>query len=223
VEETAATPVSMADVIDFRLFCDPATIPTIVMVDLQQEYIAAPRRMTVPNATDALTQCQTLLAYSRAVGFPIAFTKRIKREPFFNAATPFSKWIEGFSPLTTEMVFERELPSCYANDEFSRVMNEGAGGNIVLAGFAGELACLSTVIDAYHRGHCVTFLSDATASHALAGFAAPDVHKFLSKILGLYAIVTTTAEWITATKKWSFLRGIEHGSQSQSTTQYERK
>lgn len=222
MDEISLTTRSAADVIDFRLFIDPATVPTVVMVDLQQEYVAAPRRMTVPNATDALMQCQALLTYSRAMGFPVAFTKRIRREPFFNAATRFSQWIEGFSPLTTEMVFEREMPSCYANEEFARVMDEGAGGNIVLAGFAGELACLSTVIDAYHRGHRITFLSDASASHALTGFSAPEVHQFVSTTLGLYGVVATTAEWINATKKWSFLRGIEHGSQSQSTAQQDR-
>lgn len=197
VKQLTATPIS--NVVNLRPFVDPLTVPTIVLVDLQQEYIAPPRRMAVPAATDALVQCSRLLAHARAMGFPIAFMKWVTRTPFFNAATRFSQWIEGFSPLPSEMVFERDLPSCYANDDFTRVMEEGAGGNVVLAGFAGESACLSTMIDAYHRGHRVTFLSDASASHPLDTIAAPRVHEFLSQVLSLYGAVVTTSEWIDAT------------------------
>lgn len=193
---------SISNVVNLRPFVDPLTVPTVVLVDLQQEYVAQPRRMAVPDATDALLQCGRLLAHARAMGFPVAFMKWVTRAPFFNAATRFSQWIEGFSPLPNEMVFERELPSCYANGDFTRVLEEGAGGNVVLAGFAGESACLSTIIDAYHRGHRVTFLCDASASHSLDTIAAPRVHEFLSQVLSLYGAVATTAEWIDATTQW---------------------
>ena len=158
MNERRLTARTTNNVVHLRPFVDPLAVPTVVLVDLQQEYVAAPRRMAVPDASAALTQCSRLLAHARDMGFPVAFMKRVTHAPFFNAATRFSQWIEGFSPLPTEMVFERELPSCYSNDDFACVMNEGAGVNIVLAGFAGESACLSTVIDAYHRGHRLTFL-----------------------------------------------------------------
>lgn len=190
-----------SNIVNLRPFVDPLTVPTVVLVDLQQEYVAPPRRMAVPDATEALVQCSLLLSHARAMGFPVAFTKWVPRAPFFNAASPFSRWIEGFSPLPAEMVFERELPSCYANNDFAGLMDEGAGGNIVLAGFAGESACLSTVIDAYHRGHRVTFLADASASHALDVAGAGPVHDLIAKVLSLYGTVATTAEWIDATKQ----------------------
>jgi len=196
------------NVVNLRPFVDPLTAPTVVMIDLQQEYVAPPRRMAVPDATEALVHCRRVLAHARTMGFPVAFMKWVTRAPFFNAATRFSQWIDGFSPLGTEMVFERELPSCFASHDFASVMDEGAGGNIVLAGFAGESACLSTVIDAYHRGHRVTFLTDASASHALDAFTAPNVHQMLSKVLGLYGGVATTAEWINATTQWPSVSDI---------------
>jgi nicotinamidase-related amidase len=202
---------TMSNVVNLRPFVDPVTVPTVVMVDLQQEYVAPPRRMAIPDATEALVQCSTLLTHARAMGFPVAFMKWVPRAPFFNAASRFSHWIEGFSPLPTEMVFERELPSCYANGDFAGVMDEGAGGNIVLAGFAGESACLSTVVDAYHRGHRVTFLSDASASHALDAVAAANVHGIVAKVLSLYGTVATTAEWIDATKQGPTLSEIGRG------------
>jgi nicotinamidase-related amidase len=184
VNERRLTARTTNNVVHLRPFIDPLAVPTVVLVDLQQEYVAAPRRMAVPDASAALTQCSRLLAHARAMGFPVAFMKRVTHTPFFNAATRFSQWIEGFSPLPTEMVFERELPSCYSNEDFANVMNEGAGVNIVLAGFAGESACLSTAIDAYHRGHRLTFLSDASASHAVETVTASNVHSLVSKVLG---------------------------------------
>lgn len=188
-----------ANVVSLRPFVDPVWVPTVVMIDLQQEYIAAPRRMAIPGAEAALHHCRLLLVHAREMGFPVAFMKRVTRAPFFNGATRFSQWIDGFFPLPNEMVFERELPSCFASDEFTNVMEQGAGGNMVLAGFAGESACLSTMIDAYHRGHRVTYLADASASHSVGSNAAAEVHGVLAAVLGQYGTVATTAAWIEAT------------------------
>lgn len=196
------------NVIKFRRDAGPLIVPTIVMIDLQREYVATPRLMVLPDVERALANCRMLLAYARGMGFPVAFTRQVRRTPFYNAGTRISQWIEGFSPLPTEMVFEREMPSCYDSEEFGRVMDDGIGSELVIAGFAGESACLSTIIDAHHRGHGVTFLADASASHALAA-ASSDVHALLSKVLSLYGTVTTTAKWIDATRQWFFLRDDE--------------
>jgi nicotinamidase-related amidase len=96
------------------------------------------------------------------------------------------------------MVFERASPSCYACEPFAAFMDQSRGG-IVMAGFAGESSCLSTLIDAFHRKHMVTYLFDASASHALDELSADQVHRAVSTISGLYAEVCGTAEWIAAT------------------------
>jgi nicotinamidase-related amidase len=68
----------------------------------------------------------------------------------------------------------------------------------LLAGFAGELTCLSTLIDAFHRNHEVTFLCDASGSHALDELSADDVHRTVSRMSGLYGEVYETADWIAS-------------------------
>ena len=108
----------------------------------------------------------------------------------------YSNWIPGFEPLTSEMVFERSKPSCYANREFAHAMTEG-GGHFVLAGFSGEAGCLATAVDAFHRGHRVTYLADASASLGLDQIAAPTVHETVTQLIGLYGDVTTTRSWIS--------------------------
>ncbi len=148
----------MSSVIDLRAYVNPSVIQTLVLVDLQQEYIASPRVLALEETKGALANCRAALAHARAMGLPVAFVRWIDRTPLFNKATRFSRWIEGFEPHGVDMIFERNRPSCYASADFAEVMSSG-GGSFVLAGFAGEAACLATAIEAFHRGHTVTYLA----------------------------------------------------------------
>ena len=186
----------MSAIIELRAYSRSTTAPTLVFVDMQQEYLAAPRMLAIPHMSNALANCRVALAHARALGIPVAFVRWIARSPFFNPATPFSRWIDGFEPTGGDMVFERDRPSCYASKLFADVMTQG-GGNFVLAGFAGEVACLSTVIDAFHRDHSVTYLADASASHALGDFVASEVHHMVTRVAGLYGTVIDTQAWLT--------------------------
>jgi nicotinamidase-related amidase len=196
----------MTSVVSLRTFVNSAEIPTVVMVDIQQEYIAAPRLLAIPDIEPALANCRMVLEHSRKIGLPIAFVRLLDDSAFFNRATPFVQWIEGFEPHRSEMIFERSSPSCYSSELFASLMDQNRGG-IVLAGFAGESACLSTLVDAYHRGHKVTYLADASASHALDDIAACDVHRSISKVCGLYGDVHETSEWIASTLPRKFGSG----------------
>jgi len=169
-----------ASIIDLRAYVDPSVVPTLVLLDLQQEYVATTRALAVPDPADALVNCRAALAHARAKGFPVAFVRWLARSAFFNPATRFSRWID------------------------DQVMTE-CGGNFVLAGFAGEAACLATTVDAFNRGHRITYLADASASHALDEVAAGDVHRIVSKVIGVYGEVMLTRNWIAATsrkRKW---------------------
>jgi hypothetical protein len=55
------------------------------------------------------------------------------------------------------------------------------------------------LIDAFHRNHQFTYLSDASASHALDEMSADDVHRAVSKISGIYGDVYETTDWIAST------------------------
>jgi nicotinamidase-related amidase len=85
----------------------------------------------------------------------------------------------------------------YSSEPFAALVNQGRSG-IVLAGFAGESACLSTLIDAFHRNHKVAYLCDASASHAFDDIPADEIHRAISKISGVYGEVYETTEWIAS-------------------------
>jgi nicotinamidase-related amidase len=206
----------MSSVIDLRAYVNPSVIQTLVLVDLQQEYIASPRVLALEETKGALANCRAALAHARAMGLPVAFVRWIDRTPIFNKASRFSRWIEGFEPHGVDMIFERNRPSCYASADFAEVIG-GGGGSFVLAGFAGEAACLATAIDGFHRGHGITFLADASASHALDDIAAKDVHRVISTVAGLYGEVLTTKSWIARTSRRNSWRGIGDGNEQGRT------
>lgn len=188
----------MNTIVDFRSYTTARGVPTIVFVDMQKEYLATPRLIAIPEIDEALDNCRKLLAHARASGLPTAFVRWLDRAaPFFNQATPFAGWIEGFEPQRNEMIFERKRPSCYSSEGFAQFMEHG-GKDVVLAGFAGESACLSTMVDAFHRGHHLTYVKDASASHRLADMTAEDVHSAVARIVGLYGDVVKTDAWIGA-------------------------
>jgi nicotinamidase-related amidase len=185
----------MNEVIYLRALQDSSVAPCLVLVDMQQEYIAGSRLMALPHAAVALENCRAALDHARSKGFPVAFIRQFSRSAYFNPATAFSGWINGFEPTGADMVFERENPSCYSSALFAQFM-EGCGGHFALAGFAGETACLSTAIDAFHRKHRFSYLADASASHGLGDLSATDVQKAVTGIVGVYGEIVTTRDWM---------------------------
>ncbi len=188
----------MNSVIYLKALTDPSVAPCFVLIDMQKEYLADPRLMAMPEARASLAKCSSALHHARSMGFPVAYLRQISRSPFFNRATNFSEWINGFEPIRTDMIFERDKPSCYSNDLFAELM-DSCGGHFVIAGFAGETACPPTAIGAYHRNHCFTYLADASASHRLGGFSAVTVQQAVTEIIGVYGRVLDTDTWIAET------------------------
>jgi nicotinamidase-related amidase len=188
----------MNSVIYLKARTDPSIAPCFVLADLQQGYIAGPQFLAMSAAESALANCRAALQHARAMGFPVAYLRQISQSPFFNPITDFFNWIVGFEPTAADMVFDRDKPSCYSSKHFSDLM-ASCQGHFVLAGFAGETACLSTAIDAYHRDHHFTFLTDASVSHELEGLSADIVQKTVTQIIGVYGDIIDTSSWIAMT------------------------
>jgi len=184
------------NIVNLRTLTSARGVPIVVFVDMQKEYLATPRLVAIPNIEPAIENCRKVLARSRKAGLPIVFIRWLSQSaPFFNKATPFVGWIDGFEPQRSELVFERKRPSCYASEGFAELMHHG-GADVVLAGFAGETACLSTLVDAFHRNHRMTFLADASASHQLDTMTSENVHSAVSNIAALYCEVAQTDAWL---------------------------
>lgn len=196
----------MSSVVYLRALSDPSVAPCVVFVDLQKEYVANARLMAMPEIDGPLANIRAVLEHARAMGFPVAYVRQVSRSSFFNPATEFSGWISGFEPTGADMIFDRDQPSCYSSKRFAELM-DSCGGHFVLAGFAGETACLSTAIDAYHRNHRFIYLSDASASHRLGRFLPTTMHEAVSEIVGVYGQTSETDAWISMTSQRTRSRG----------------
>lgn len=187
----------MTSVIDIRTYLASGPAPTLVLVDLQQDYVSGSCSLGPSDCEAALGNCRAALAHARQMGFPVAFVRSVGRTAGL-AQTPTGRWIQSFEPRGSEMVFERDKPSCFSNALFADVM-EGCGGPIVLAGFAGATGCLATAVDAYHRGCDLIYLTDASASHGLNGASGGETHAMLTEVIRLYAAVADTRAWVRST------------------------
>lgn len=187
----------MNQVVDLRAFSRAARLPNFVLVDVQEEYPAPSWALDVPDAPDALVNCRLALAHARSMEMPVAYT-RWAGARLFGARRRCSGPIKGFEPHGPDSIFERKQPSCYASPHFAEVIANN-GGTFIMVGFAGEAACLATAIEAFHRGHRVTYLSDASASHGFADMPSNAVHDFVCRLIGQWGSVMKTESWIRAT------------------------
>src|SRR5260370_40728346 len=128
------------------------------------------------RATDlarSLENCMSAIRHARNLGVPIAFTRQTDSSESIGRLAQ-SAWISGFEPKRSDMVFERPQPSCYTNQLFTDVVSQIGG--FAIAGLVAEQTSLATASDASHRGHHVTFLSDASVSRGRHNAASRAIH-----------------------------------------------
>lgn len=166
--------------------------PLLCFLDLQIEYVADGRALALEERAPWLENCRRLLAFARAERMSIAHFRQLWRGTLLNPATPFASWIEEFRPRPSEMVFERDLPSCYAAEGFVSVLNHIDSPRLVLAGLTGHGACLATALDGFHRKHHITFVCDASSTPPLGAFSAAATHACLAEVIACYAEVMST-------------------------------
>ncbi|MGY3620962.1 cysteine hydrolase family protein [Bradyrhizobium sp. USDA 10063] len=201
----------MAPVIDLKPYVGASNTRLLVMVDLQEDaYFRA--AACADDVERSLESCRAAIQHARNAGMPIAFTRRAQALDIPGLdlldRKAQSPWIMGLEPKRSDMVFERRQPSCYANPLFEDVVSRI--GSFAIGGLAAEEVCLATAIDASHRGHRVTFLTDAAASRQRRDADPGSVHLVATKAIELFADVATTAHWLVATAQRP-LRGHRYG------------
>lgn len=169
-------------------------IPLVLFVDLQAEYIAAGRAYALDGIDACLENCAILLSECRRQRLPIVHFRTVRPDVYFNGASPFANWIPDFRPRTSEMVFERERPSCYSSAEFSQFVANIHSPQIILAGLTAEHACLSTAVDLFHRRHVGTFVADASASRPIGNMTAQQAHAAAATLISQFADVVSTRD-----------------------------
>ncbi len=89
------------------------------------------------------------MSVARARGLAVAFIRGNAGAQTGDRAA--GGWLKGFEPVRSDVLLDRRGPSCYTSEYFDDVA-QAAGGDIVLAGFAGQGGCLATRRGCHLRG-----------------------------------------------------------------------
>jgi nicotinamidase-related amidase len=189
----------MSSVIDLRTYVGASSRRLLVMVELQVKNYDELAKDNAPDLRRALDNCIAAIRHARELTIPIAFTRHGDDGPGMLERAGQSAWISGLEPRRSDMVFERQQPSCYSNHLFENVVSQA--GSFAIAGLIAEETCLATTIDASRRGHHVTFLNDASASRCRHNTDAAAVHVLATKAIELFADVASTGQWLVATSQ----------------------
>jgi nicotinamidase-related amidase len=167
--------------------------PPLVFVDMLQGQVERDEDFGKDEIDPVLGKCRMLLAEARERHWQVAF---VRNTPVPGARiTAASRWIEGFEPKRSDMVFDRAGPSCYSNESFADAM-DSAGRVYVLAGFGADGACLATLMDAARNDHFVGLVRDASATRPLPGYDAAESHRAVLAVSTRYATIVTAEHWI---------------------------
>ena len=182
----------MSEVIELEQYRWRAA-PPVVFVDMFQDQLKDEEGLGARELGPVIAKCRHLLVEARARHWPVAFVRPPRTMPAPRGRGP--RWIEGFEPRRTDMVFDRTGPSCYSSEEFADAM-DGAGRVFVLAGFSVESACLATLIDAAQNNHFVGLVRDASATRPLPGHDATQSHEAVVTVASRFGTIVTADHWI---------------------------
>lgn len=164
----------------------------LVLVDPCRRHLLRTSAIPRAEAAGILTNCRAALAHARATGIPVVFVR--DRVLNSDSRDEGRSWIRGFEPKRHESIFERVGPSCYGSPYFDEVI-DGAGRNIVVAGFIGRGGCLATAADAVSTGHSIVFLSNALHDDLSARIFDASLAGSLKAFTKFDVCVTQTQSW----------------------------
>jgi nicotinamidase-related amidase len=163
----------------------------VIFADFQREHATPGRAFAVRDSEACLAQSRRWLELARGMMLPVAHFRQYRSGTYFNRASHFSDWIEGFRPRTDEILYERNRASCYADSGFNDFTAHVADPLIILSGLPADQVCLATAVEASNRGHRTIFLSDCSATASLGGISEADSHRALCHVIAGYADVLT--------------------------------
>jgi len=181
----------LASVVSMLNYKKQADQPVLVLVGLHQ---SDPPGLEPEVVSHMLDRCAEALSAARSARMPVAFVRCMTPPSSVSEPRAYPAWLKGFEPERNDLVFDVMQPSCYSNAEFSRVMDY-SNGNFVIAGLFAETACLATAVDAHHRHHSFTYLSDASASRNHGTIPAALFHDAVSQVMSLYGSVAESPDW----------------------------
>jgi len=166
----------------------------LVMIDLQNEYLAGP--IALPDATSAIASAAKLLARAREAGTRI-FHIAHKGRPggLFDRSAERGAIVSALAPLPDEPVIEKGLPNAFAGTDLQMLLAATGHKDIVLAGLMTHMCVSSTARAGLDLGFRITVDADSCATRDLPDgrggtIAAATIHDIaLAELSDRFAII----------------------------------
>lgn len=184
---------------------DP-TKTAVIVVDMQNDFVAAGAPMEVPAARAMVPRLADALKLARDTGMRVIYTAHVHRRdgcdmglfddmhpPIASRAglvdgTPGADVYPDLMPAAGEHVIKKHRYSGFFGTDLDIILREWGVDTVVITGTTTENCCHATARDAMYRNYRVVFLSDATATAdypdlGFGAMAAADVHRATLVIL----------------------------------------
>jgi len=167
----------------------------MIVIDIQQEYIAEGRPFYIKGIAPSLKNAKSLIEAAREKQIPVWHIKHYRDGgDIFAQESAFSDFIPGFEPAAGEKTFIKNRYSCFSSPAFAEQLNQMQPEEIVVIGYGSSMCCLCTIIDGIHRGFKFTLIEDATASRSFPYANENEMHRAAIQILRQYANIVNTKE-----------------------------
>ena len=175
-----------------------ATNPTIVLIDVQNEYVTPGRPFFLQEVRPSLDNIQRLLTQARKLFWKVIHVQHFQDGPLFNPNDVYSDFISEFSPRSDEEIIVKNKLSPFTNPAFEQAIS-AASGEILIAGYGSTMCCLATVVDAALFGRKFTFVHDASWARAPGpDFTEAETHRHATAIIGIHGRLQTTDALLAA-------------------------
>lgn len=177
-----------------------ATNTALLLIDMQQG-INHPR-LGPRNNPEAELRMAELLAAWRLTGRPLVHVRHVSRsaDSVFSPGQSGCQFQSAFTPLTSEMVVDKNVPDAFANSGLQRWLHMRGIDQLVIAGVITNNSVESTARSAGSLGFDTLVVEDACYTfdqydHRGRLWPAEEVHALSLANLSLdYARIATTAE-----------------------------
>ena len=186
---------------DMNAGYEPAEIPLLIAIEIQREHTTLGRPYFMEGTDESLENCRAVLTHAREKNWSIAHVRHEQPGSIFGQSHAATQFVKGFEPLPHEHLFTKGNFSCYSNPGFEQFMETSRPEQVYLIGYSSLMCCLSTIVEGYHRGHELSFVTDASLARATPNAQRPTpnaeektAHMHATHIISFYAFLVETSE-----------------------------
>ncbi|MCR9128158.1 MAG: isochorismatase family protein [Alphaproteobacteria bacterium] len=175
------------------------TVPLLLCMDLQQEFVAPGRPFADPDGDEISAVCADLIAQARRAGWTVVHAQLHQGGPVI-AGHGLTQPIPGCEPRPGEVLLRRAGVSAFAHPDMEGILESSMGAEAYMIGFSAPMSLTSTLYDAEDRRVRLSLVEGAIGGADVGEWAAGDTRALccdtarrLSRAVTLEAVLSELA------------------------------